>query len=127
MNPRRAAADHHETVATAPESPFDLVLTALEQGANSHRELAARTGMSEDLVGAIVDHLQRAGMLTRDELAFGCPPSGCGGCSSAAGNGSGCDAGISDQGQGSRRPVLIVLSPTPPAGTGPVRRACGPE
>jgi len=125
VSPRGAAASHDATVTTAPESPFNLVLTALEQGANSHRELAARTGMSEDLVGAIVDHLQRAGMLTRDELAFGCPPSGCGGCSSAAENGSGCDAGISDQ--GARRPVLIVLSPTPPAGTGSVMRACGPE
>lgn len=120
MNPPITASAPGGQLPPASASPFDQVLTELRAGANSHRELAMRTGMSEGMISALIDHLRRSGLMTGEELAFGCPPRGCSECPSAASGDSACavnPAGF-DEDRDRRRPMLTVLSPTV--------RACSP-
>ncbi|MDP3971447.1 MAG: hypothetical protein Q8P61_00860 [Candidatus Nanopelagicales bacterium] len=121
MNPPITASAPGGQLPPASASPFDQVLAELRAGANSHRELAKRTGMSEGMINALVDYLKRTGLMTGEELAFGCPPRGCSECPSAASGNSACaadPAGFHED-RDRRRPMLTVLSPTV--------RACSPE
>ena len=71
--------------------PLTAVLTAFEAGVGSLDEVAARTGLSRDVVDGAVGHLVRMGRLEQHELTVGCPTAGCGTCASGASDGSaGC-------------------------------------
>ncbi len=86
--------------------PLHLVLDEITAGTPTLAAIARRTGLSDDVVRAAVDHLVRAGRITSTELSFGCPAGGCGGCASAA-NGCTLPAALGD-----RRPGLVRLSLT---------------
>ena len=89
--------------------PLSSVLAAFEAGASSLADIAARTGLTADVVQASVDHLLRLGRLRASELAVGCPASGCGSCASASAEGTpGCGAAAPSAGR--RGPVLVALS-----------------
>lgn len=60
--------------------PLRVVLTAVDGGALTILEIRRETGLSEEMVGAALDQLQRLGMLAAEQVATGCPPDGCGGC-----------------------------------------------
>ncbi|MGN6245719.1 MAG: FeoC-like transcriptional regulator [Motilibacteraceae bacterium] len=97
--------------------PLRAVLDAFDAGAASLAEVSRRTGLDRDVVDAAVDHLVRLGRLSAQQLAVGCPPSGCGGCASgAADGGAGCGA----EGPSAVRsgPVLVALSVRRPTGGG---------
>lgn len=59
--------------------PLRRVLEAIDEGALTPRELRRRTGLSDDLLRAALEQLQRMGALSPQPLA-GCPPTGCGSC-----------------------------------------------
>ena len=86
--------------------PLHLVLDEITAGTPTLAAIARRTGLSDDVVRAAVDHLVRAGRITSTELSLGCPTGGCGGCTSA-GNGCTLPAALGD-----RRPGLVSLSLT---------------
>jgi FeoC like transcriptional regulator len=81
--------------------PLRLVLAAVDDGALTIGEIQGRTGLSTDMIRHSLEHLQRMGRLSAEPLTVGCPPAGCGGCSSA-----GVDTGTCATG-----PVLVGLSP----------------
>lgn len=90
--------------------PLSLVLAEIEAGTSTLAEMARHSGLGEDVVRAAVDHLIRAGRVQSQELAIGCPPSGCGGCAMAAPDKTpGCGASAATPG---RRPGLVMLSLT---------------
>jgi hypothetical protein len=64
--------------------PLRAVLAAVDGGALTALEIRRETGLSEEMVGAALDQLQRLGMLTAEQVAVGCPPDGCGGCTLTA-------------------------------------------
>jgi hypothetical protein len=85
--------------------PLAAVLAELRAGAPTLDDVARRTGLDRDVVGAAVDHLVRLGRVSADTLSSACPDGGCGGCpatSSCASHGAPAPAG--------RRPVLVALS-----------------
>jgi len=86
--------------------PLHLVLDEITAGTPTLAAIARRTGLSDDVVRAAVDHLVRAGRITSTELSLGCPTGGCGGCPSA---GTSCTlpTALDD-----RRPGLVGLSLT---------------
>ncbi|MDR1212587.1 MAG: FeoC-like transcriptional regulator [Propionibacteriaceae bacterium] len=60
--------------------PVTSVLEAFELGLRSTDQIARRSGLSLDLVQAVIDHLVRSGHLEATALASGCPATGCAGC-----------------------------------------------
>jgi hypothetical protein len=86
--------------------PLHLVLDEITAGTPTLAAIARRTGLSDDVVRAAVDHLVRAGRLTSTEVSLGCPTGRCGGCTSA-GNGCTRPAVLGDG-----RPGLVSLSLT---------------
>jgi hypothetical protein len=89
----------------ASPSPLRAVLAELEAGAPTLDEVARRTGLDRDVVGAAVDHLVRLGRVSSSTLSTSCPDDGCGACPA----GNGCDAQGAPAPSG-RRPVLVALS-----------------
>ncbi|RRD45620.1 hypothetical protein EII42_10855 [Tessaracoccus sp. OH4464_COT-324] len=80
----------------------------MAQGAGTRMEIAARTGLSGDVVDAALEHLQRMGRIVSEQLSSGCPDEGCGTCPSGKSDGSaGCGS------SGARGPVLLRLSQRP--------------
>ena len=92
-------------------SPLRAVLAELDAGAPTLDEVARRTGLPRDVVGAAVDHLVRLGRVTSSALSTACPDDGCGTCPA----GSACDAHGAPAPAG-RRPVLVALSVRRPGG-----------
>jgi hypothetical protein len=86
-------------------TPLRAVLAELEAGTPTLEQVARRTGLDRDVVGAAVDHLVRLGRVTSSTLSTSCPDDGCGTCPT----GSGCDAHGAPAPAG-RRPVLVALS-----------------
>jgi hypothetical protein len=82
--------------------PLSAVLEAVDAGALTSTEIAGRTGLSMDMIRASLEQLVRMHYLTSEALATACPPSGCGGCSSASAATGTCATG----------PVLVGLSRT---------------
>lgn len=64
--------------------PLTLVLDAARAGGSTRADIARRTGLSLEMVGASVDHLVRLGRLQGAPPAGGCAAGGCGGCPVAA-------------------------------------------
>ncbi|MGN6330080.1 MAG: FeoC-like transcriptional regulator [Motilibacteraceae bacterium] len=97
--------------------PLRAVLDAFDAGAASLADVAHRTGLDRDVVDAAVDHLVRLGRLSAQQLAVGCPPSGCGGCASGTADGA---AGCGADGPSAVRsgPVLVALSVRRPTDVG---------
>ena len=83
--------------------PLHLVLAEITAGTPTLAEIARRTGLTDDVVHAAVDHLVRAGRVTSTELSLGCPTGGCGTCPSS----DGCSLPAA---LGARRPGLVSLS-----------------
>ena len=92
-------------------SPTRAVLDAFASGDHSFHEIAARTGMSQDMVRSVVDQLVRMGLLKQESLSSGCPTdgTGCGSCADSAAGGGSCATGPAD----SRGPVLFQLTVPP--------------
>ena len=88
--------------------PLSAVLEAFGSGSRSLAEVAARSGLSSEVVRAAVDHLVRMGRLDAKELALGCPSGGCGSCASGTPQGAG---GCGASGPSGRRsgPVLVTI------------------
>lgn len=96
-------------------TPLRAVLAELTAGAPTLDDVARRTGLDRELVGAAVDQLVRLGRVSSSTLSTTCPDAGCGGCAST----SSCGARGRPAPAG-RRPVLVVLSVRPgltPAGS----------
>ena len=89
--------------------PLTQVLDAFAAGSASLAEVGVRTGLSDDVVRASVDHLVRLGRIEAKQLAAGCPSGGCGSCASGTPDGH---AGCGASGPSGRRtgPVLVALS-----------------
>lgn len=87
--------------------PLHLVLAEITVGTPTLTEIARRTGLTDDVVHAAIDHLVRAGRITSTELSLGCPTGGCGTCPSS-------DACSLPATLGARRPGLVSLSLSPP-------------
>lgn len=83
--------------------PLHQVLTEVTAGTPTLADISRRTGLSDDVVRAAVDHLVRTGRITTTELSLGCPDTGCGTCPSS----SGCALPAA---LGARRPGLVSLT-----------------
>ncbi|MBI4899861.1 MAG: hypothetical protein HY829_05225 [Actinobacteria bacterium] len=83
--------------------PLHLVLGEISAGTPTLGEISRRTGLSDDVVRAAVDHLVRAGRVVSSKLSRGCPTDGCGTCPSS----SGCALPTTLR---SRRPGLVSLT-----------------
>ena len=83
--------------------PLHLVLAEITAGTPTLTEISRRTGLSDDVVHAAIDHLVRAGRITSTELSLGCPTGGCGTCPSSGG--CALPAAL-----GGRRPGLVSLT-----------------
>ncbi len=68
------------------------VLGAIEDGARSTTEIAARTGLAPRTVSDAVENLVQMGRLEPSTVAVGCSSGGCGGCPVASTTG-GCGTG----------------------------------
>lgn len=91
--------------------PLALVSDAITDGAGSRAAVAERTGLARDVVDAALEHLQRMGRLTAEQLGSGCPDGGCGTCPSGTADGrAGCGAGALP---GRRGPVVLTLVARP--------------
>ncbi len=65
-------------------APVTAVLTQLEAGVRSVPDLAVRTGLSPDLVRAVVDRLVRTGRVQEwVPVVSGCAPAGCRECAAS--------------------------------------------
>jgi hypothetical protein len=104
---------HAGATAAGRGGPLRAVLAALGAGAADLGEVAARTGLDRDVVAAAVAHLVRTGHLRTEQLASGCPASGCRTCGSHVDDSAGpahltgCHGLAAPTGRG---PVLITLS-----------------
>lgn len=99
-------------MSAGARGPLRAVLDAVGAGAGDLATVAARTGLDAGLVSAAVAQLLRSGHLRAQQLAAGCPASGCGSCGSRADPAaSGCSP-VDGAGRG---PVLITLG-RPPSG-----------
>lgn len=89
--------------------PLRLVLDAFAAGADSLADVGRRTGLSQDVTRASVDHLVRLGRLEAKALAAGCPSGGCGSCASGTAEGA---AGCGASGPSAARtgPVVVALT-----------------
>lgn len=61
--------------------PLRAVLAAIDDGALTAYDLQRRTGLPNETIRTALEQLQRMGRLTAEQVAVGCPPSGCGTCS----------------------------------------------
>jgi hypothetical protein len=84
--------------------PLSAVLAELTAGAPTLDDVARRTGLGRDVVGAAVDQLVRLGRVSSSTLSTGCPDTGCGGCAT-----TGCGSRGTPAPAG-RRPVLVALT-----------------
>ena len=57
------------------------VRSAMREGASTRKDIAMRTGLSRDLVDAVLDVMVRTGDVDVHALKFECGASGCGSCS----------------------------------------------
>lgn len=81
--------------------PLTAVLSAIREGASSIPEVEQDTGLSRDVVEGAVAHLVRLGRLATEDVSFGCPASGCGGCAAAVAGSPACGlSGPSTRGRG---------------------------
>jgi hypothetical protein len=64
--------------------PVTSVLRALDGGAITVAEVINRTHLSEDIVRAALETLERLGKVRPESLAPGCLSQGCGSCGSAS-------------------------------------------
>ncbi len=64
-------------------APVTAVLAEIEAGVRAVPDLAARTGLSPDLVRAVVGRLVRSGRVTGWTPSSQCAPTGCGECASS--------------------------------------------
>lgn len=97
-------------VLSPSKGPLSMVLAEVEAGTPTVAEMARHSGLAKSVVRAAVEHLVRAGRIESRELSIGCPPSGCGGCASATGDGAeGCGKPAPVPG---RRPGLVTLTLT---------------
>jgi predicted GNAT family acetyltransferase len=64
--------------------PLSAVLAEVASGTSSVPEMARHQGLDEAVVRAALEHLVRAGRITRANLGD-CAPDGCAGCPVAAG------------------------------------------
>ena len=89
-------------------SPLRWVLESFESGATTVAGIARDTGLSVDLVQAVMDELIRMGKLRATQMTYGCPTgaSNCGPCSLASEEGTACASGPGSD----RGPVLIELN-----------------
>jgi hypothetical protein len=96
------------TVSVAQVSPLRVVLDSFESGTGTVAGIARDTGLSVDLVQAVLDQMIRMGKLRATPLSHGCPTgaSNCGPCSLASDEGSACASGPGSD----RGPVLIELN-----------------
>ena len=93
----------------AAPGPLSRVLDALAAGGIGDRSaLAARAGVSADLLDSALVHLERLGLIGHEPLGGGCADQGCGACPSGTADASpGCGARSGD-GAG-RGPIAITL------------------
>ncbi|MHB1008713.1 MAG: hypothetical protein ACYC1E_05575 [Propionibacteriaceae bacterium] len=87
--------------------PLHQVLAEVSAGTPTVAEIIRRTGLSDDVVRAALDHLVLSGRITSTKLSLGCPTTGCGTCPSAGG--CALPAAL-----GARRPGLVSLALTRP-------------
>jgi hypothetical protein len=88
--------------SAARRTPATAVLEALDHGARTRAEVAARAGLAADVVDALVEMLLRTGHLGAESLATTCPSGGCSGCGSPSGHG--CATGAA------ARPSAVLLT-----------------
>jgi hypothetical protein len=87
-------------------TPLRDVLTAVETGTGTLHDVSRRTGLTEDVVRAAVDHLVRMGRIEADRLTVGCADGGCGACPSGVDGAPGCGS----PGPSAGGPVLVALT-----------------
>ncbi|WP_296137166.1 FeoC-like transcriptional regulator [uncultured Tessaracoccus sp.] len=93
--------------------PLSRVADAIADGAVSRAQIAERTGLQAGVVDAALEHLERLGRFTVEQLAGGCPDGGCGACPSGTRDGrAGCGAAGPSSARG---PVLLKLTKRPGA------------
>lgn len=63
--------------------PLKSILAAIDDGALTANELHRRTGLPYETIRTALEQLQRMGRLSAEQVAVGCPPSGCGKCAQA--------------------------------------------
>jgi hypothetical protein len=92
----------------ALDSPLRAVLQSFEAGATSVADITQDTGLSLDLVRAVMDQLIAMGKLRATALSSGCPVAApdCGACASASADGAACQP----EPKQARGPVLIELN-----------------
>lgn len=91
--------------------PLSQVAGAIRAGAATRREVSERTGLSDDVVDASLDHLLRMGRLQAEHIGSGCPDGGCSACPSGKSSGAaGCGAAGPANARG---PVLLKLTSRP--------------
>lgn len=97
------------TVTSA--GPLRRIVAAIEAGAASRAEVAARAGLDRQIVDAALEHLIRSGRLNSERIGVACPDTGCGRCPSGRADGTaGCGASGP---QTSRGPVALTLTRGP--------------
>jgi hypothetical protein len=64
--------------------PLRAVLEAIDEGALTAHELRRATGLPYETIRTMLEQLQRMGRLTSEQVAFGCPPDGCGTCAQSS-------------------------------------------
>lgn len=96
------------TESAGQASPLRAVLESFQNGAATVSGIARDTGLSVDLVQAVMDQLIRMGELRATSMSYGCPTGGssCGSCSLTSEEGSSCASGPGS----ARGPVLIELN-----------------
>lgn len=90
--------------------PLRQVLVRIRRARDGVRldRITAEIGVTPDEVASMVDYWVRRGLLTREEVSSGCPPSGCGGCAAAT------NCAGSRLGGAPRGPVLHTIRPLSP-------------
>lgn len=64
--------------------PLRAVLAAIDDGALTANEIHRSTALPYETIRTVLEQLQRMGRLSAEQVAVGCPPSGCGTCSATA-------------------------------------------
>ncbi|MEA4943628.1 MAG: hypothetical protein VB080_04230 [Propionicimonas sp.] len=68
------------TTLSVAASPMTIILAEIEDGVSSVPGLVARTGLTPDLVRAVVDRLTRTGRVQKWVASSECAPTGCRDC-----------------------------------------------
>ncbi|MCL2315995.1 MAG: FeoC-like transcriptional regulator [Actinomycetia bacterium] len=69
--------------AATAAGPLSLVLDAIQGGARTPPAIGVRTGLSLDVVRAVLEHLVRTGRLSTDSVSAACPGGSCRACALA--------------------------------------------